>query len=66
MNLFKTFTLTWWQAGSFKLGMWASGIAVGAHWHEFFWKLSSYSYSGRRDWFKLRHICVGEAINDSL
>ena len=36
MNLFKTFTLKWWQAGIFKLGMWAIGIAVGAYWHNLF------------------------------
>ena len=30
MNLFKTFTLTWWQAGIFKVGLLALGIAVGA------------------------------------
>ena len=36
MNLFKTFTLTWWQAGIFKTGMWAAGIAVGAYWHSLF------------------------------
>ncbi len=36
MNLFKTFTLKWWQAGVFKWGMLALGIAVGAFWHDFF------------------------------
>jgi hypothetical protein len=36
MNLFKTFTLKWWQAGIFKAGLWALGIAVGAYWHSFF------------------------------
>jgi hypothetical protein len=36
MNLFKTFTLKWWQAGLFKWGLLALGIAVGAYWHEFF------------------------------
>jgi hypothetical protein len=36
MNLFKTFTLKWWQAGLFKWGMLALGIAVGAYWYEFF------------------------------
>jgi hypothetical protein len=36
MNLFKTFTLQWWQTSFFKVGMLALGIAVGAHWHEVF------------------------------
>jgi hypothetical protein len=36
MNLFKTFTMTWWQAGIFKVGMWGAGISVGAYWHDFF------------------------------
>jgi hypothetical protein len=33
VNIFKTFTLKWWQGALFKLGMWASGIAVGAYSH---------------------------------
>ena len=36
MNLFKNFTMKWWQAGIFKLGMLALGIAVGAYWHTCF------------------------------
>lgn len=36
LNPFKTFTLKWWQAGLFKLGMLALGIAVGSYWHGFF------------------------------
>ena len=36
MNLFKTFTLKWWQAGFFKLGMLAAGIALGAYLHDLF------------------------------
>jgi hypothetical protein len=36
MNMLKTFTLKWWQAGLFKLGMLALGIAIGAYWHDFF------------------------------
>jgi len=36
MNLFKTFTLKWWQTGLFKWGMLALGIAIGAYWHDFF------------------------------
>jgi hypothetical protein len=33
MNLFKSFTLTWWQAAIYKIGMLALGLAVGAHFH---------------------------------
>jgi hypothetical protein len=36
MNPFKTFTLTWWQAGFFKAGLLALGLAIGAHWSDFF------------------------------
>lgn len=36
MNLFKTFTLKWWQGGLFKWGVFLLGIAVGACWHDFF------------------------------
>ena len=36
MNIFKTFTLKWWQAGCFKLGMLALGIAIGTYWHDVF------------------------------
>jgi hypothetical protein len=36
MNLFKSFTLTWWQGSLFKLAMISFGIALGASWHEFF------------------------------
>jgi hypothetical protein len=36
MYLLKTIQLQWWQAGVFKAGMWAIGIAVGVHWHYFF------------------------------
>ena len=34
MNLFKSFTLTWWQVGLFKLGMLALGLLIGAFFHE--------------------------------
>lgn len=34
MNIFKTFTLKWWQTGLLKLGMLALGIAIGAYWHD--------------------------------
>ena len=36
MNIFKTFKLKWWQAGVFKLGMLALGIAIGTYWRDFF------------------------------
>jgi hypothetical protein len=36
MNIFKTFTLKWYQAGLFKLGMLALGITIGAYWDGFF------------------------------
>jgi uncharacterized membrane protein YoaK (UPF0700 family) len=35
-NLFKTFTLRWWQVGVFKLGMLALGIVIGAYWQSIF------------------------------
>jgi hypothetical protein len=34
-NIFKIFTLKWWQAGLFKSGMLALGIAIGTYWHDF-------------------------------
>ena len=36
MNIFKTFTLKWWQAVVFKWGMLALGIAIGTYWHDVF------------------------------
>lgn len=36
MNIFKTCTFKWWQAGVFKLGMLALGIAIGTYWHDVF------------------------------
>jgi hypothetical protein len=36
MNVFKTFTLKWWQAALYKWGVLSLGIAAGAYWHEFF------------------------------
>jgi hypothetical protein len=35
MNLFKSFTLKWWQASLFKLGLLALGVAIGAYWYDF-------------------------------
>ncbi len=34
VSLFKTFALMWWQAGFFKVGMLALGIAIVAYWQE--------------------------------
>jgi hypothetical protein len=36
MNLFKTFTLQWWQTSIFKIGMLALGILAGAYFHDLF------------------------------
>jgi hypothetical protein len=36
MNIFKSFTFTWWQGASFKWGIFLLGIAVGASWPEIF------------------------------
>jgi hypothetical protein len=36
MNIFKPFTLKWWQAGVFKVGMLALGISIGTYWHDVF------------------------------
>jgi hypothetical protein len=35
MEIFKTFTLKWWQAGIFKWGLLSLGIVIGTYWHEF-------------------------------
>jgi hypothetical protein len=35
-NLFKSFTLKWWQASLFKLAMLAAGVAIGTYWYDFF------------------------------
>ena len=32
MNVFKSFTLTWWQGALFKWGIFLFGIAIGALW----------------------------------
>ena len=32
MNVFKSFTLTWWQGALFKCGVFLLGIAIGALW----------------------------------
>jgi len=33
MNLFKAFTMSWWQVGLFKLGMLALGMLIGVYFH---------------------------------
>ena len=37
MNLFKTFTLTWWQTSILKISLLAAGIAIGAYWSDIFY-----------------------------
>ena len=32
MNIFKTFTLKWWQAGVFKVALISLGILIGMTW----------------------------------
>jgi len=34
VNIFKSFTLKWWQAGLIKISMIALGIVIGATWSE--------------------------------
>ena len=36
LNLFKSYSLTWWQMGILKLALLAMGAVIGAYWHEFF------------------------------
>jgi len=36
MNPFKSYTLTWWQIGIFKLALLAIGVSIGAYWHDIF------------------------------
>jgi len=36
MNIFKDFTLKWWQAGIFKLALLSLGIIIGLIWPELF------------------------------
>jgi len=36
MNLFKPFTLRWWQMGLFKLCLACGGIILGVYFHAFF------------------------------
>jgi hypothetical protein len=36
MNIFKSFTLKWWQTGLFKWSMLSLGIVIGAAWPQVF------------------------------
>ncbi len=36
MQLFQSYTFTWWQIGIFKLALLSIGVAIGAYWNEFF------------------------------
>jgi hypothetical protein len=38
MDLFKSFTLKWWQGGLFKLSMISLGIILGVYFQTFFLK----------------------------
>jgi len=42
MNIFKSFTLKWWQGALYKWGVLALGIAVGTYWHVLFDGLIAY------------------------
>jgi hypothetical protein len=35
-NVFKPFTMKWWQAGIFKIAMLSLGLLIGSTWPEFF------------------------------
>lgn len=36
MNIFKTFTLKWWQGSIFKISMAAVGVILGVYFQDFF------------------------------
>lgn len=36
MNIFKSFTMKWWQVGLFKLSLASFGIILGVYFQEFF------------------------------
>jgi hypothetical protein len=42
MNLFKTFSLKWWQAGVFKLSLLSLGLMIGSAWPGLFvaWRVA--------------------------
>ena len=38
MNIFKSFTLKWWQTGLFKWSILALGIVIGSTWADLFYE----------------------------
>ena len=36
MNIFKSYTFSWWEMGIFKLALMAIGISIGIYWQSFF------------------------------
>ena len=36
MNLFQSYTFTWWQIGILKLALLSLGAVIGAYWCDFF------------------------------
>ena len=36
MNLFKSYTFTWWQIGILKLALLSLGAVIRAYWYDFF------------------------------
>lgn len=47
MNIFKTFTLKWWQGSLFKISMISAGVAIGSTWPYLFnrWVVPLWSLS---------------------
>ncbi len=41
MNIFKSFTLKWWQGSLLKIAMISLGVAIGATWPEIFIRWTS-------------------------
>ena len=41
MNIFKSFTFKWWQAGLFKVALLSLGILIGATWPDVFFQWRS-------------------------
>lgn len=41
MNLFKTYSYTWWQMGVFKLALLSIGVLIGVQWAEFWNNLTT-------------------------
>lgn len=35
MNIFRSYTYTWWQIGIFKLALLSIGVVIGTYWQEF-------------------------------